>query len=364
MKKTCLVVPSIREESFKRFIREWEPTGLFDRVDLCLIEDNPTRTFEMDLEGGNHMHLCWEDIDRHTWSWIIPRRSDTVRSFGYWWAWKGGYEYLMTLDDDCYPEPGYEEIDKLHLQMLDRTRWFNTLNNVRPRGTPYKNTGSRPVHINHGLWTNVLDYDAPQQLVNPIEETFTHDNRIVPHGAYFSFCGMNAMWRRESMVLSYHLLMGQMSSRVMNMGTPAGWYKPSNRAFPVVTLDKLPFDRFGDIWCGIISKRISDHLGWSVSSGTPYIHHDRASNPFTNLRKEANGIEVNETFWEKIDQIWLPEQQSRLSGGRPGNGRDSTAAAFCYDVIADSIQEWGGEHSEYWSTLGQSMKVWANLFTG
>jgi reversibly glycosylated polypeptide/UDP-arabinopyranose mutase len=37
---------------------------------------------------------------------------------------------------------------------------------------------------------------------------------------------------------------------------------------------------------------ICDHLGLGVKTGLPYIHHSKASNPFTNLRKEYKGI-----FW-------------------------------------------------------------------
>lgn len=335
---TALVVPSIRKDSFERFIAEWKPTGLFDRVDLILVEDNPTATFETPVEakGG---HFTWEDIDSYSWSWIIPRRSDTVRSFGYWMAWNNGYDYLMTLDDDCYPAKGYEQLDLIHKSMLTRTKWFNTLNSVRPRGIPYFNTGKRDVHVNHGIWQGVLDYDAPQQLVNPIPETYTHDNRIVPHGAYHPFCGMNVMWRREAMILSYHLLMG----------------KAPGRALGGELLEKLPFDRFGDIWCGIIQKKICDHLGWVVSTGTPYIHHDRASNPFTNLRKEANGIEINEWFWEKIDAINLPSFE-------PGAVWKSPSVIACYQRIGDSISKWSGEHADYWQTLGTAMIKWSNLF--
>jgi hypothetical protein len=230
---TALVVPSIRKDSFERFIKEWKPTGLFDRVDLILMEDNPSRTFDIfsSLEDtkGNHRHLCWEDIDEKSWGWIIPRRSDTVRSFAYWYVWNAQYPFMMTMDDDCYPEPGYENLDELHRSMLTRTKWFNTLNSVRPRGTPYFNTGEREVMVNHGLWTNVLDYDAPQQLVQPTPEVFTHDNRIVPSGAYFSFCGMNAMWRRDAIPLSYHMLMGKMKDT-------------STSNFD--NLRSLPFDRF------------------------------------------------------------------------------------------------------------------------
>ena len=76
------------------------------------------------------------------------------------------------------------------------------------------------------------------------------------------------------------------------------------------TSDKLikpQFDRFGDIWAGILMKKVADSLGYSVSTGMPYIRHERASNPFTNLKKEANGIEVNEHFWEFVDNVNLKE---------------------------------------------------------
>ena len=352
MRDTALIVPSIRGESLERFIAEWSyASDMLKRVDLILVEDNPTKTFSIDRlnagpegTGANHRHFSWEDIDRHEWSWIIPRRSDTVRSYGYWYAWSAGYQFMMTLDDDCYPAKGYEQLDLLHKSMMTRTRWFNTLNSVRPRGVPYENLGRRNVHVNHGIWEGVLDYDAPQQLVNPIPETYTHDNRIVPHGAYHPFCGMNAMWRREAIPLSYHLLMGRR--------------KPINEfdRLPGTVLDAngmeaLPFDRFGDIFCGIIQKKVCDHLGWVVSTGTPYIHHDRASSPFKNLRKEANGIEVNEFLWEKIDAARLPDM----------TGCTAPAAA-CYAVIASAISDWGGEHADYWRTLGKAMGRWSDLF--
>lgn len=338
MERTCLVVPSIREESLSRFVVEWMKTGLFERVDFVLMEDNPERTFNpehwertfLDRSWKLH-HFCWRDIEEQLGdrSWIIPRRSDTVRSFGYWWAWKQGtYDLICTLDDDCYPEKGYDRWDEVHRSLLTRTKWFNTLNNVRPRGTPYKNLGRRPVYVNHGLWTNVLDYDAPQQLVDPIPEEFSNDNRIVPHGSYFSLCGMNVMWRREATPLMYHMLMGQMR-------TDSG-------------LTKLGIDRFGDIWCGIVMKRIADHLGWAVSSGIPYIHHDRASDPFKNLVKEAAGIGLNEHFWEHVDAIPLV----------------GTDPAECYRQVGVEISSWAwdDEWEGYWKMLGRAMVQWAELF--
>lgn len=349
-KKVALIVPSIRKESFERFCDEWRAHNLFDAADLFLVEDNPEPTFEIpDLwqhaAGGYAEHYSWKDIDQEPWAEIVPRRSDTVRSYGYWQAWKQGYDYLITLDDDCYPEPGYENLVQRHRSMLDdRTRWFNTLNKATPRGMPYMNLGNREVMVNHGLWTNVLDFDAPHQLANPEPEVYTHDNRIVPHQAYFPFCGMNWMCRREAIPLMYHLLMGQARGDVDGGGCP-----PECPDFHIESsLQKLPFDRFGDIWCGIIMKKICDHLGWAVSSGTPYIHHDRASNPFTNLRKEANGLEVNEWFWQRVDEIYLSS--------------DLTTVTACYSQVADGIHNFGGEHAEYWKRLGKAMNTWSKLF--
>lgn len=337
-RNVALIVPSIRKDSFERFIREWSDTALFEIADLILVEDNPKQTFFIGTDfqdrGYSLTHLSWADIP-HEMGWIIPRRSDTVRSYGYWYAWSKGYEYLMTLDDDCYPSASYPNLADGHLGMLNRTKWFNTLTAVTPRGIPYKNLGERRVYVNHGIWEGVLDYDAPHQLVDPAAELYSHDNRIVPSGAYFPMCGMNVMWRAEATILMYHLLMGRWKPDI-NLSDDAD--KDG--------LSLLPFDRFGDIWCGILMKKVADHLGWAVSSGTPYIHHDRASDTFKNLRKEASGIEVNEWFWQRVDEI-------HLTGSDPVD---------CYVQLAHGIRRFGGEHSMYWLRLSDAMQEWADLF--
>jgi hypothetical protein len=343
-KKICLVVPTIRENSFKQFIQRWDALRLFDHVDLVVVEDNPKKTFSVPVPGA--IHYCWDDIEcgLGSYSWIIPRRSDTVRSWGYLCAYRHGYEYILTLDDDCYPptkEDGlvYESGEVFvqeHLNALTgRTRWFNTLSSVKPRGVPFYGTGKLlSTVVNHGLWTNVLDYDAPTQLVAPVKEKFSFDNRIVPHGLYFPMCGMNVMWRREWTVCMYHLLMGQ----AQDCDDPGG-------------LTKLPFDRFGDIWCGIIMKKIADTNGRTVGTGMPYIRHERASNPFTNLKKEANGLEVNETFWEYVDLCQLRAQASLPDQ---------------YKHMGAHIGMWNcpAEYADYFKKLGNAMQVWAKLFEG
>jgi reversibly glycosylated polypeptide/UDP-arabinopyranose mutase len=343
MKDTVLVVPSIRQDSWNRFVKEWSAVGLFDHVDVILMEDNPTRTFE----AGPHStyHYCWEDIDKElgSKSWIIPRRSDTVRSFGYYKAWKGRdrWKYVLTLDDDCYPPTegadgftyngGAAGFISLHKQALEgKTKWFNTLNNVKPRGIPFYELGKFDnTVINHGLWTHVLDYDAPTQLVAPTKEKFSFDSRVVPNGQYFPMCGMNVMWKNEHTVLMYHLLMGQRTVGAL--------------------LSPLPFDRFGDIWCGIIAKKIIDIKGLSVATGIPYIHHDRASNPFANLKKEANGLEVNEKFWQHVDAF---------------DRKGGFSSAEFYEEMGHHIGKFDvfPQYVTYFKDLGEAMVLWAKLF--
>ena len=356
MKGVCLVIPTIRENCFKDFVNRWVEVGLFEAVDLLIVEDNPTRTFEIQNSATNGLpcrlgHFSWKDIQENLGDreWIIPRRSDTVRSFGYYEAWRQGYKYILTLDDDCYPATEEDGLTYSgagfigeHLKQLDgRSRWYNTLNSVKPRGVPFYNVGSaQNVILNHGLWTKTLDYDAPYQLANPIKEQFSFDNRIVPAGFYFPMCGMNVMWRAEHTVLMYHLLMGR--RKAMLDGVPN---TDENG------LVKLPFDRFGDIWAGILMKKVADHLRLLVSTGMPYIRHERASNPFVNLKKEANGIEVNEVFWEYVDKCDLSIHRT------PGE---------CYKALGRHVSIWNcpSEYKEYFALLGKAMVEWAELFEG
>lgn len=351
-KDIVLVVPTIRENCLNDFIQRWVKIGLFDHVDLIVMEDNPKKTFSPSLGRALVAHYCWEDIEQDLGSdsWIIPRRSDTVRSFAYFKAYTMGYKYIMTLDDDCYPTSSDDGIVydgegfvNEHLRCLnDNSRWFNTLPHVIPRGIPYFNRGKLDtVMVNHGLWTNVLDYDAPHQLVSPTKEKMSFDSRIVPTRQYFPMCGMNLMWKAEATVLMYHMLMGQRVISVTKKSVPA--------------LEKLPFDRFGDIWCGIIMKKILDMVGLNVTSGMPYIRHERASNPFANLKKEANGIEVNEKFWQWIDRFDHDLNLEGMSINR--------ALILVYERMGNHVRNFGEfpEYESYFSDLGLAMQVWSGI---
>lgn len=129
-------------------------------------------------------------------------------------------------------------------------------------------------------------------------------------------CGMNICFKREITPLMYFALMGE----------------------------GYPYKRFEDIWCGVISKKVCDHLGLLISVGRPFVFHSRASDPFVNLAKEAPGVGANETFWEKVDNI-------ELSGKTPCD---------CMLEIGEGLKQ---DDDDYVQKLGEAIIVWAQLFS-
>ncbi|PWH19825.1 MAG: hypothetical protein DDG59_01800 [Anaerolineae bacterium] len=315
--KIAIVVPTIRQENITDFLQKWSKE--FEDCTVIIVEDNPERSF--DLAGYKISHFCWEDIDKELGSdsWIIPRRTDCVRSYGYYKAYQLGAEIIITLDDDCYPIPGGRFLKK-HVEALNNPAcsdaWVSTGSGVLPRGMPYQNLQRNlECVINHGLWTHIPDFDAVTQLVNSrIGLNFEPINHVIPRGKYFPMCGMNLAFARKVTPAMYFLLMGK------------DW----------------PFDRFGDIWAGIFVKKICDHLGYGVKSGEPLIEHQRASNVWANLRKELPGYEVNETLWQAVDRIVLTKE----------------TFTECYKEIAEKLPLSG----EYWDKTKRAMVVWTKLF--
>ncbi|HPN38528.1 MAG TPA: hypothetical protein PL041_08985 [Melioribacteraceae bacterium] len=313
--KVFIVVPTIRENCITDFLSAWQSE--FKDLTVIVVEDNPQKTFN--IKHYNVLHYCWLDIDNELGenSWIIPRKTDCVRSFGYYKAYKLGADIIITLDDDCYPVNG--NFVKTHINRLttgNENAWVSSLENLIPRGVPYYNLNRiNECVLNHGLWEGIADYDAITQLTIERQKNETvWIDKTIPVGKYFPMCGMNISWKRELTPAMYFLLMGR----------------------------DYEFDRFGDIWCGIISKKIIDHLGYAVNSGSPAILHKRASNVWQNLKKELPGLPVNEEFWTVVDNIKLT----------------SDSFKGCYLEIAENLEMEG----EYWAKLKTAMKIWANLF--
>ena len=67
-------------------------------------------------------------------------------------------------------------------------------------------------------------------------------------------------------------------------------------------------------WAGWASKVVADHLGLGSKTGHPYIKHNKASNPFTNLMKEYKGLEWQEDVTRFLDTVQLSQAAAREAG--------------------------------------------------
>ena len=315
-----MVMPTIRENSCQRFLKEWLPLMEREKVRLIIVEDNPQKTFKADHPLISH--YCWEDIDRELGkdSWIIPRRTDCVRSYGFWKAWMNNSDTIISIDDDCYPEDN--QFFSEHLKILSNPVpiWESTMP-FRVRGMPYQNKGEQEVALNHGVWSNVPDLDAVTQLQMPDLRTKPAVNSQIMR-TWFPMCGMNLAFKGKITPIMYFLLMGK------------DW----------------EYDRYGDIWCGLFAQKIIRHLGYALCSGKPSIHHDKASNVFANIRKEASGYEINENLWRAIDSVVLT----------------SYSPIQCYKELLDTLSMGMffkiDFKNGYWKRLIEAQRIWLNLF--
>lgn len=313
--KTALVVPTIRKDNIEKFLKIWRRINHNEWNDIIIVEDNPQKTFELDSDCH---HVAWEDIsiDLGDNAWIISRRDSAIRSYGFLLAYRLGADYIFTLDDDCAPD-GFTDFIAEHINNLEETpKWIESIPNQRTRGLPYKNKGvAKNVVMSVGFWSGMPDFDSIQTLSGQNQNIHLPDTRVLPFGQYAPICGMNLAFKKEIAPLCYFPLMGE----------------------------GYPFQRFDDIWFGIICKKICDHLGYMITCGKPYIHHCKASDPFVNLVKEAPGIKSNETFWEVIDNVQLQH----------------STPVMCMEEVGQTLQF---SEDSYIKKLGKAIRTWASLF--
>jgi hypothetical protein len=274
----AVVVPTNRPEQFLQFLQAWQ--NLFQRhnVYLIVVQDNMghfddllTEIADYGIEGEVHH---WGTIKAK----YVPRRTDMVRSWGIYRAWRFGATYTLTLDDDVRPGG---DLFQAYERVFDRGAPCSPYLNVgaltsygKPlRGFPFKDREPATVAVQYGGWHGVLDYDAPTQLAGVSEnETFDWTVLPVPRGVPVTGCIMNAAWRTEY-------------AKIM-------WQLP---------LYDGKYNRFGDIWAGLFAKKTLDAEGRvMVINGEASVRHERASNPLTNLERETPGIPVNEDLWENL----------------------------------------------------------------
>jgi len=326
MDRIAVIVPTCRVESIKRFIESWH---FPKNCELFIIEDYAKPTFPIiDFMAKSTYevinHRCWQDFEEEFGddAWIFSKQTaGGCRSYGFWLAYKNKFDYILTLDDDCLPfsdnKYEHEQFIQTHLDMINQSDsyWQWTTKEIKSRGVPYQNLGHRETLINMGFWRRNADLDGISQLIYGARDLEPKILNPVMPGYYYPMCAMNLFFRVKAVPMMYFLLMGS----------------------------KYNIDRFDDIWCGIVSKKICDHLGYLVRAGKPSLIHERASNVWINIEKEWTGLKMNEDFWKIIDKIDLKEK----------------TIVGCYKEIAEVLKT---QISSYYRKLGEAMGIWANLF--
>lgn len=264
--KIAVVVPTIRTDSTRvdrtaSFLEAWKDLFVKHDVEIVLVVDGETPFIEHNAQKV--------DIQ----SDLVANFCAGVRQLGFLYVAKylPEVEYIVTLDDDTTPigDPIQDHIDALNRKVP--ISWLSTASDYM-RGFPYAVRKEAPVMLSHGVWEGVYDWDAPSQLLKQDVEVEFYKG-VVPKGIFFPMCGMNIAFRRDAIPYIYF--------------APVGKFKGA--------------ERFDDIFGGILVAKKFAELGYGIVTGYARVLHDRASNVFNSLEKEAVGIKHNEEFWKDVD---------------------------------------------------------------
>jgi hypothetical protein len=287
----AVIVPTIRPELFENeFLPKWKELFYKHGVNLCVVKDGDDPIAQMSfgsLREKDRFDFCLKEEPVCEWRKergdVFYNRTDAIRNFGFYIAKEElDPDIYISLDDDVSPLPGSDPIQD-HIDAFRQTEtadWYNTHGYYRMRGLPYKQVPRYPL-LSHGVWKGVPDFDAIMQLQHPDVRDLSFPSGVVPKHAFFPVCAMNMAFRKELLPWAYQAPMG------------------------IRTLEETGrlYDRFADIWAGVTMKFAIDNLFDNACAVTGYsvIYHERASDVFVNLRKEAAGMELNETIAERID---------------------------------------------------------------
>lgn len=327
MNKIALVIPTIRDLSF---LIAWKKA--FADCDLIIIEDRPEKSIKLPhTQFASIHHYSWTDIHQEFGKneWIFSRKNAGIRSYGFLKAWQLQVDLVVTLDDDCYPVGNPHHFIKTHKENLSLhapVSWTPTYPDPKwqfTRGFPYQVRAERPVKVSHGIWSGALDLDAQTETKLPqllAEKPYPPLRQFIPKLQYYPMCSMNLAFHKDVIPLMFFPMMGQDQDG-----------------------NQWPYDRFDDIWAGILSKKIMDHLNWAVVSGSPQVKHNKLSMPLKNYQKEKAGLKENELFWQAVDQVKLTK----------------TNPIACYQELAEKLPH---QNNYYYKKLKDAMKVWINAF--
>lgn len=266
----AVVVPTIREDKLKVFLNAWDFLFKKHNVSLYIVRDGKEPTVEVSGAGkklfGLNLHVKYKVKEvMGKYSDLIYNLNDGVRNLGFAKAYKDGADIIISLDDDTLPEG---DTIQDHIDILNTRQpisFMNSVDDIYMRGFPYWAREEAPVMFSHGIWNGVYDFDASTQLLMGTPQP-RQRKMPVPKGILMPVCVMNVAFRRE--VLPYYYQAPMFGD----------------------------INRFADIWSGWEVKKAIDKNNWAMVTGYAKVNHNRASNPFVNLIKEAKGVSLNEEY--------------------------------------------------------------------
>lgn len=330
LQKWFVVVPTNRPEKFQDFYNAWYALFKQHDVHVIIVEDAAKKS-DLKVEEAKTTHLCWDDIPN-----FIPRKTDMIRSWGFYKAWElaenrrkiGDMTYVLTLDDDVVPGEN-DPFARYELQFLMGSvfsEYFSvgalTDSGLEMRGFPYKDRKRADVAVQYGGWSGVLDYDAATQLAIPRgAHKFRDFVMPVPKGAAATCCIMNTAFAVEYVPIMWQL-----------------------------TLVDGRYNRVGDIWSGLFIKKTLDILGKVLMiNGSASITHDRASDPYNSLQKEAPSVWLNDHLWENLNMFTDEDVQGDMID--------------VYREVTDAAGDFFAQHDkEYAKQLIKDRDAWLKLF--
>jgi len=256
--KIAVVIPTIKPGHIEKFMKAWQPLFSKHNINPLVVKDgkNPTiNEFSAKQVMGKYADC-------------LTNFSGSIRNLGFAYVVKylPEVEAIITLDDDVEPIGDTIQDHANALKMRVPVSWISTASEYT-RGFPYGIRNEAEVVLSHGVWEGIVDWDAQTQLAKG-NHPVTFYKGPVPKGIYYPMCGMNLAFKIKLLPYIFH-------------APPA-----------------LGVDRHDDIYAGIVSKREIDKRGWAAVTGYAVVNHNRTSNALENLKKEALGIELNETFWK------------------------------------------------------------------
>lgn len=312
-----VVVPSNRPVELLAWQNAWLPLIEAAGARLYLVRDEPTTWAEIRDRLGDD-------------AWIIPRRTDAIRAYGFLRAAWDGCDRILTLDDDCLPAGQtvaqlVAPLDRIWLpDWADGDSWLSTLQGLPPRGLPQAFVAPTMIHM--GFWQGVPDLDGITQLAHPgptwPEVRFATPGRVPPP-TYFPMSGMHLAFRVEALPALWFGLQGDHLWEERSWGV----------------------HRYGDIWAGLLAKTVADALGQAVSIGGTTVHHQRASDPATNAIREAPGRAIHEWLWRRFEAL-------NLSTVTQETWADTTRA------VAQGLDL---PQTPYWTAWRQGIVRWTHL---